>query len=180
MDKKRLFRMAYRVLENSTPLRMDCGELCSKACCKGDQETGMHLFPGEEQVYADPPSFLSISPTHIEIKGHSRLLIALCKGSCNRRLRPLSCRVFPLIPYLDKNNVLSIIMDPRAAHLCPIAGYTERNTLNLFFVRNVRNAFRLLMHDKEIKEYIVWLSRQIDDFNQLKGSFDAKTDSTER
>jgi len=39
---------AKSIIGELTPLKgHDCGQLCSAACCKGDEQTGMLLFPGE-------------------------------------------------------------------------------------------------------------------------------------
>ena len=40
---------AREKLNNVTPLRRDCGRVCSAACCRplGGEETGMLLFPME-------------------------------------------------------------------------------------------------------------------------------------
>ena len=42
---------ARELLSTLTPLKTDCGALCSHACCAGDETTGMLLFPGEETLY---------------------------------------------------------------------------------------------------------------------------------
>ena len=44
-------RAARNLLETLTPLKTDCGRLCQGACCQGDEQTGMLLFPGEEAFY---------------------------------------------------------------------------------------------------------------------------------
>ena len=49
------YRYAYSLLEEVTPLPADCGQLCGAACCKGDDETGMYLFPGERVMYRVMP-----------------------------------------------------------------------------------------------------------------------------
>lgn len=45
---QRLYKKAKNIMQDKTPLKKDCGQLCGKACCKGDTETGMLLFPFEE------------------------------------------------------------------------------------------------------------------------------------
>ena len=47
------------LLEEVTPLRRDCGALCGAACCSSleGEETGMLLFPGEEEACGDQPGF---------------------------------------------------------------------------------------------------------------------------
>ena len=38
---------ARELLESHTPMKSDCGALCGGACCKGSDEDGMALLPGE-------------------------------------------------------------------------------------------------------------------------------------
>lgn len=49
------------LLNDITPLKFDCGVLCNKACCKGDKNTGMYLYPGEELMYMSSLGPLNIS-----------------------------------------------------------------------------------------------------------------------
>ena len=70
-----------------TPLAFDCGRLCGSHCCQGGADAGMRLFPGET---AD--SGFTVRDT----ADGGRLL--LCGGHCDRRVRPLACRIFPLFP----------------------------------------------------------------------------------
>ncbi len=48
MSFKALQEKAFDILGELTPLKADCGRLCGGACCKGDAQTGMRLFPFEE------------------------------------------------------------------------------------------------------------------------------------
>ena len=43
-----LYKKAKEIIGEKTPLRKDCGLICDGACCKGDSETGMLLFPCEQ------------------------------------------------------------------------------------------------------------------------------------
>ena len=49
-----VLRTARKKLKNVTPLKKDCGRVCGAACCRSPEgeETGMLLFPGEEELYA--------------------------------------------------------------------------------------------------------------------------------
>ena len=46
---------ARELLENVTPLKTDCGKVCGGRCCRPleAEETGMLLFPGEEDFYEE-------------------------------------------------------------------------------------------------------------------------------
>lgn len=60
MNKKNLYKRAYRLMENSTPLKFDCGMLCNSKCCTGDSRAGMSLFHGEEAMLDVHGGFLAI------------------------------------------------------------------------------------------------------------------------
>jgi hypothetical protein len=163
LDKRLLYKNAYRILEDSTPLRGDCGPLCGSACCKGDEDTGMYLFPCEEAVFQDKPEFLSVKPTNFIINDMD-VLLAVCRGECPRNRRPLSCRIFPLVPYISSGSSLDIILDPRALQICPVAQNWNSRYYDAYFIKNVRKAFRLLIQDPDIRLFIERLSRILDDF----------------
>jgi hypothetical protein len=168
MDQKTLYLEIYKLLEQVTPLKKDCGNLCNKACCQGiDNESGMYLFPGEEELPYSA-DFIIINP--VTSQDHSRL-IAICKGVCDRKKRPLACRIFPLTPYVTLKEILTIVMDPRARYLCPLARSLKRSELNPEFVTKVRQAFQLLMADAIIKEFIRVQSRLLDEFIEIQSQF---------
>ena len=81
---------AYALLEEVTPLATDCGAVCDGRCCRESADSeGMLLFPGEEVLLAD--AGYTIRPAE---GGY----LLTCGGTCNRALRPLACRIFPLFP----------------------------------------------------------------------------------
>ncbi len=164
MNKKILYGKAYRMLENSTPLKFDCGLLCSSKCCSGDKDAGMCLFPGEELMFDGNGDFLT---TRKEKLLDTEVLFAVCKGTCNRRLRPLACRIFPYIPYLDKKGRITIIEDPRARYLCPLLMELPEFKIDLIFRRNISNVFHLLMKDNDIKSYLCLLSGVLDEYKRF-------------
>lgn len=167
MDKKLLYKKAYRMLENSTPLKIDCGLICGQKCCHGDRNTGMHLYPGEEIIYkGQVPDFLNIRK---EAFADSEVLFAVCNGQCQRNKRPLACRIYPYVPYLDEDGRLSVIADPRAKYACPlIAGSPELKT-DFRFLLNLKRVFQFLIRDPEIRSYIQSLSDVLDEYKRFVG-----------
>ncbi len=103
---------------------------------------------------------------------YHKKLLAECNGECQRDFRPLSCRIFPLTPYITDNDILTIKIDPRARSVYPLATYSDRRRLNQDFVKNVRRVFQALIKDDEIKEFIVKLSGILDDYSDLRSTFD--------
>ena len=110
---------ARDVLRDVTPLNADCGRFCGAACCRGDDETGMLLFPGEEALYRGC-SFGRVIPAGFTLGGRQALLF-VCDGSCTRSARPLACRIFPLLASPSPQGI-SLRMDPRSAGVCPLYG----------------------------------------------------------
>jgi hypothetical protein len=170
MSTLSILKEAYNILDKSTPLRTDCGRLCKKACCQpgeaGEDSPGMLLFPREDELLKDQDEWLTITPTTYGWNGHP-LLLGRCTGSCPRVLRPLSCRIFPLTPYINARDILQVKMDPRAGSICPLAQSFHKNQLDPSFLQGVRRASRLLMQDPLISRYIIWLSRMLDEYAGL-------------
>ena len=105
---------ARRILEDITPMKGDCGRYCGGACCQSDEDGqgGMLLFPGEEKLYDPLPPGFSLSPNDDVLPG---AWLLSCQGSCDRAQRPLSCRLFPLLPTKTGTK-----MDRRAWAVCPL------------------------------------------------------------
>lgn len=167
MNSEYLYLQLYRLFDSSTPLGADCGELCQKACCRGD-DAGMYLFPGEQSVYKMlAPDWINIEESDFtyEYNGKRKALkIAFCNGRCDRYQRPLACRIFPLTPYLDKDGALSIITDPRSKAVCPLGKTLSVEEYERSFVRNVKNCFVLLCKNAEFRAFLAEYSRYLDEF----------------
>ena len=154
---------ARKMLRDITPLRMDCGLVCGGACCRSlpGEQTGMLLFPGEDARYQDKPGY-RILPT-----ATGPLLV--CGGSCDRADRPLSCRLFPLLPVLREEGV-RVAMDARARAACPLAAQGVRG-LSEEFVEAVRRAGQLLAQDEVQRAFLLRLTREQDDLQALQKRF---------
>lgn len=144
---------AYSLLEKSTPLKGDCGRLCDHLCCRGGDGDGMLLFPGEDRLFEGKEGFSLIR------NGERTLLV--CKGFCNRKERPLACRLFPLFPLIyeeDGEEKIKVVTDPEFPG-CPLAscGIHLENS----FVRNVRLAGKILMRNERQKEFLKQRSSEI-------------------
>ncbi|MBQ2991937.1 MAG: hypothetical protein IJD60_11735 [Clostridia bacterium] len=138
-------------LENLTPLKSDCGRLCAAACCKGDAETGMLLFPGEETLYAGC-RFGSVKDTGFALGGcEARLFV--CQGRCDRENRPLACRLFPLFLKFKEDGSTKMRIDVRAKAVCPLTDYGVR-ALDPDFRHAARRAYDLLLADDTQAAYL--------------------------
>ena len=160
MNAEIFYRQIYNYLDLKTPLPTDCGKICNKACCDGDDpDAGMYLFPQERIMYKSLPKWARIEESDFVFEGKN-VDILICEGTCNRYLRPLACRIFPLTPYVSGDK-LSVIIDPRGKSICPLASVSDE------FFNAVTNVSRLLFKVKETRNFIYTVSRQIDEFKNL-------------
>jgi len=154
MDAKEAVLAARKLLENTTPLKFDCGKTCGAACCAPDEDGqgGMVLFSGEEALYDHLPEGMQLTIYDAILPGQ-RLLT--CRGTCDRKSRPLSCMLFPLTPVIeekDGHEALKIRMDPRAYAVCPLCEGGMRG-MDARFIQAVRDTARILCKCPEHRAY---------------------------
>ena len=90
-------------------------------------------------------------------------------GTCDRRFRPLSCRIFPLIPYKKEGSPLTVIIDPRAKSMCPLAKTFRMDEFDERFTEAVLYIFKVLIKEKHIREFILEQSYLLDEYMQFLG-----------
>ncbi len=166
MDPTETYEIAYRIIGKNTPLgKLDCGKLCGHACCLGDRHTGMLLFPQEEKLFADglDQSF-TLHPSPFSYGNGKRALLLVCSGKCKREIRPLSCRIFPLVPYKSAPASYCPILDPRARRLCPLAAANDRKLFNPEFITAVQRLFRYLALFPQIRPFLDALSKEAEEY----------------
>ena len=160
------YKEINKIIGDSTPIGVDCGQLCGGACCEGDDETGMYLFPGEEQMYKNDGNWFEISESEFTYPGDGKMEnagIFVCKGECNREKRPLACRIFPLLPYVNSNGEMEIILDPRGRGVCPLA-IMDLEHLDADFCNRVEKVGKIMMKFEQTRLYLYALSRLADEF----------------
>lgn len=167
MNAAYVYLQLYKLFDNNTPVKVDCGQLCGKVCCDGE-DSGMYLFPGEKEVYKLlNPDWIKLEKSDFAYNYNGKtyyLDFASCKGECSRYERPLSCRIFPLTPHINKSGELEIIVDPRAKRLCPLAKSFFIDDFDSEFVKSVENTFKLLMKSAHFRAFMQEYSLYIDDF----------------
>ena len=151
------------ILAKCTPLENDCGLYCGAACCQSleGETTGMLLFPGEEVLYEGKEGFRIISTTS------GRMLV--CSRTCDRDERPLSCRLFPLLPLVRAEGI-RVAMDARAATVCPLYA-SGAFGLRKEFVEAVRECGQILSEDPVQLVFLKQLTVQHDELRALQRSF---------
>ena len=154
-----MLERAYALLEELTPLTTDCGAVCDGRCCHESADSeGMLLFPGEEVLLAD--AGYTIRPAE---GGY----LLTCDGTCDRRLCPLACRIFPLFPILTEEGRIKAVYDPRGYRMCPLVRECAHVPLDRDFVRAVRRAGRILMEDPACAAFLRLQSEEIAELNRL-------------
>lgn len=170
MNSAYIYLQLYRLFDNTTPLKVDCGGLCSAACCSGD-DSGMLLFPGEAEVYKllKPEGFrVEMSDLTYSYNGKKyKTPILFCDGKCDRYVRPLACRIFPLTPVFNDAGRIEIITDPRAKSVCPLAKTFRIDEYDESFFRAVKNAFTLLAKNKRTEAFLKEYTEYINDFRRF-------------
>lgn len=163
MHISEIYKSIYDFYSDTTPLCVDCGNLCGGACCESDdnEETGMYLFPGEEKLFMKNPDFKIIDSEFLYGKKRAKILI--CKGVCDRNIRPLSCRIFPIIPYI-KGDDFSLVFDPRAKSVCPLTSLSNINELDKEFIIKTKKVTKLLLKFKETRLFLESLCDILDDY----------------
>ena len=162
IDAGLAMKRAYAQLERLTPIPADCGRLCGRRCCKGGDNDGMILFPGEDSL----PAAFTVSDRDL---GGYPIRFAVCGGRCKRKTRPLSCRVFPFAPYLNADNVLSVIPDPRAKYMCPLLSESALPMIDSRFLRAVERVFSGLLEVEGMRPLLTAYSAMLDDYRMFTG-----------
>lgn len=170
MNTAYVYLQLYKLFDEATPTPVDCGKLCNKACCRGE-DSGMYLFPGEAEVYKLlNPAWAKIEASDFKYthKGKNYCVpIIFCKGECDRYQRPLACRIFPLTPILDENGKIKIITDPRAYSLCPLSRAFSEEDYDRKFLKQIKNAFNLLMKNEQFADFMVYYTKYLNEFKKF-------------
>ena len=145
---KKLYAEVNGIIGDKTPLKKDCGQVCGGACCKGDSDTGMLLFPFED--------------TTLTIKEKDGVRLCVCDGSCNRDERSLSCKIFPFFPYVTSEGKIKVIPDVRGINTCPLVSHFPEVKFDRGFLYRVKKVGRLLYADEDCRRILDDTRREID------------------
>ncbi len=149
-----MYNKIFKILNDLTPLKADCGQLCGGACCKGDKSIGMRLFPHEK-------SDLNIITTDDGTR------LAVCNGTCNRDERPLACRIFPFSPTIDDKNRVYVELDYRGYNLCPMIEHFDEIMFDKRFLRAIKKIGKILVKDEECRKFLQESTEEIDTYRSF-------------
>lgn len=151
---------ARELLAEKTPLKTDCGKTCGARCCRSleGEETGMLLFPGEEEAYLGKPGWT--------VRKTAGGLLAVCPGRCERAERPLACRIFPVLPVI-RDGAVKAAADQRAAAVCPLLKQGLKG-MDPAFVDAVREAGKALAAEPEQLPFLKMLTEGQDELKALR------------
>lgn len=160
----------YRMLDEVSPIVGDCGQLCGAACCSCAQDVledpeeamGIYLLPGEDKVYTREEEWLGWGTCRAKDydfpkSWHGKVYFLTCKANCfcDRKLRPMQCRTFPLQPHIDKDGKLCMIYDTNELpYECPLIAKRDEYPLNEDFIKATHKAWKYLMREPKIADLI--------------------------
>ena len=156
------------MLNEVTPLIVDCGRLCGGICCtEWEKGVGMYLLPGEEVMFDRTEDWLAWqehAPEDYDFCPDWRepVYFVLCRGACPRERRPFACRTFPVTPYLTPGGELELRLDDAAVPVCPLVRGGDINLLDRRFLARARLAWEELIKDPRIGAHVEWESRNRD------------------
>lgn len=152
------------------PLKFDCGILCASLCCQEyEPGVGMYLLPGEEQMFTQQESWLKwkfprAQDHNFPPNWKGRIAFVTCNATCPRDKRPIQCRIFPLMPYLDTDGKLDVRLDILSGILiCPIIQEPDKFPVRPEFYKAARAAWNILIKDPLIRSDVWYQSRQLDE-----------------
>ncbi len=122
----------------------------------------MLLFPGEAEAYAGKDGF--------EVRKTAQGDLLLCSSVCDRDERPLSCRLFPLLPVIGDDGKVRVITDLRAKAVCPLARQ-GKSAMDPAFADAVREAGEILAAEDEQAVFLDMLEEEQNELKLLRDKF---------
>ena len=116
-------------------------------------------------------NWFNIIDSNISLLNGYKIKYLTCSGHCPREYRPLSCRIFPVIPYINELGRMEFRLDLRSLRTCPIAYKSDEYVIDESFIENLYLAFPPLLKDKQVVEFIEILSCQYDELAEIIEKF---------
>jgi len=149
----------YKRLDKVSPTNYDCGKLCGEICCvydkyNSDEEVGLYLLPGEELIYEDNNEDFELYYIPPDETYNYDLYLVKCVNPphCNRNIRPIQCRTFPLIPHIENDKFHLIIDEEEFPYTCPLVH--KENKLNKDFIEVTYKVWKILIKNPAVYNLI--------------------------
>lgn len=172
-EMKKSMQKIYDRLDTVSPVDFDCGQLCGEICCvAGNDEYDydnlvLYLLPGEELMYEDSDEFelyyLDSSEFQLPHSWKDEVYLVKCKNppKCDRSIRPIQCRTFPLIPHLTKNGEFHLVIDENEfPYICPIVH--DHMKFNEDFLKVTHEVWSMLISNPLVYDLVEMDSRMRD------------------
>ena len=125
-----------------------------------DMEMGIYQLPGEDKIHrreGEDYRWTEESTEEFEFpeswKGKVFFLHCMNPPHCQRALRPIQCRTFPLLPHLtEEGELIMIYDDTEVPYACPLI--EETLPLNDDFVKATTTVWRHLIRDPLIYDLV--------------------------
>lgn len=170
-EMKESMKRIYQRLDEVSPVDFDCGTLCNEVCCVYDEEDYsnddlvLYLMPGEELMYEDSDSFelyqIKSRAANYPDSWEDKVFMVKCltPPRCERNLRPIQCRTFPLIPHLTKEGDFHLVFDESEfPYECPLVH--DNIKLNQDFIDVTYDVWMLLIKNPVVYDLVEMDSRR--------------------
>lgn len=170
-EMKKTMEEIYARLDEVSPVDFDCGSLCGEVCCVYDEDDYsnddllLYLMPGEELMYEDSKYFelysIKANAASYPDSWKDNVFLVKCKHppQCERNLRPIQCRTFPLIPHISNDGEFHLVFDENEyPYVCPIVN--EKIKLNEDFVNVTYDVWKMLIKNPVVYDLVKMDSRR--------------------
>ena len=145
------------MLDQVSPVDYDCGTLCGAICCtcdedndKDDYDMGIYLLPGEDKLFTKDEDWIRWNYEMAEDYEYpdswsGKVWFIRCKNPpvCDRKLRPIQCRTYPLAPHISSEGELHMVYNVSdLPYECPLIRDNIR--LNSDFIEKTYEAWKIL------------------------------------
>ncbi|MBQ6444657.1 MAG: hypothetical protein IJJ11_08300 [Methanosphaera sp.] len=170
-EMKKTMEEIYERLDKVSPVDFDCGNLCGEICCVYDknqdatEELMLYLMPGEELMYEDSDYFelytIGANASDYPDNWEDTLFIVKCTDPprCDRKIRPIQCRTFPLIPHISSEDKFHLVFDESEyPYVCPLVD--KKIKLNDDFVNETYSVWKMLLNNPVVYDLVKMDSRR--------------------
>ena len=170
-EMKKTMQEIYERLDKVSPVDYDCGRLCNEACCVYDEEDYaneelfLYLMPGEELMYEDSDCFelytMQSNTSGYTDNWEDNVFLVKCTTppKCDRKIRPIQCRTFPLIPHIGLDEEFHLVFDESEyPYVCPLVN--ENKKLNEDFINETYDVWSMLIKNPIVYDLVKTDSRR--------------------